>query len=81
MKKFKIEKYINQELDETYTIPVAFISILTTILPASAIESLTQAGFDFKTLIEASKQDLAYQSSAMVEEKGISKKIIITLLP
>ncbi|WP_434778708.1 hypothetical protein [Neisseria sp. Ec49-e6-T10] len=80
MKKIKVEKYINNELDETLTIPVAFINILTSILPKSAIEELNQAGLDFQSMIQASKQGQNYHASTQVTEKGISKQIVLTLI-
>lgn len=80
MKKFELKKYSDNQLDETHTIPVAFVSILTTILPTSAMDALKESGFDFQTLIEASKQGQSYHSSTMVSEKGVMKKIVIDLL-
>lgn len=79
MKTFKIEKYLNDTLDETYTLPVAFISMLTAILPSSAVESLNHSGFKFDELLEANKQGVEYHSSVMVEENGITKRIEIYL--
>lgn len=79
MKKLIIEKFIQNRLDETFVVPVAFITILNTILPNSAFTSLKQNGFDFQKIIAASKQNEPYLSEMIVEEKGIAKKVMIKL--
>lgn len=75
MKKFKLKKYINDQLDRTYTIPVVFLRIMMTILPASATAKLMQSGLDFNALINASKTGKNYHSSTMINEKGVLKRI------
>ncbi|WP_392551554.1 hypothetical protein RHO13_01370 [Orbus wheelerorum] len=79
MKKLIIKKFIHNELNESFTVPIAFINILNTILPNSALASLIQHGFDLKQITDASKQNLPYINQANVVEKGIEKKIIIQL--
>lgn len=79
MKKIIIEKYIQDKLDETLAVPVAFISILNTILPNAAFAELKQHGFDFQQLANASKLNEPYLSEAFVSEKGIAKKIVLRL--
>lgn len=80
MKKIKIEKYIQDTLDESFTVPVAFIRILTSLLPHSALVALHDNGFDLDNIIMASKQDKPYQAEASIEEKGVMKRIVITLV-
>lgn len=66
-------------LNKTYTLPVTFISMLTTILPSSAIESLNHSVINFIELIEASKKGTEYHSSVIIEEQGVTKRIEIHL--
>lgn len=80
MKKLKVDKYINDQLDESFTVPLAFIHILNSLLPDSAMKSLQKNGLALNEIIEASKQKQHYQAETMVEEKGINKKIVITVL-
>lgn len=79
MKKLTIEKYIQGKLDESFTVPIAFISMLNTILPKAAMDSLNQYGFDLQNMIAASKDRSPYHSTVKVEEKGILKTIEIHL--
>lgn len=79
MKKLTIEKYIQGKLDESFTVPIAFISMLNTILPKAAIDSLNQYGFDIQNMITASKDHSPYHNRVEVEEKGILKTVEISL--
>lgn len=79
MKKIIVEKYIQDTLDETLTVPVAFIGILNTILPDAAFASLKQSGFDFQQIVTASKQNQPYFTETFVNEQGINKKIVLRL--
>lgn len=79
MKKIIVDKFIKDTLDESFTIPVAFIRMLCTILPNSALSALQEKGFNLDDIITASQQDKPYQVEMHVNEKGIDKKIIIRL--
>lgn len=80
MKMFKLDKYNDDKLDESYTIPVAFIRLLTSILPSIAMKELNQVGFNFDALIEASKQNEKYHETFVVEEKSVQKRIEVYLV-
>ena len=79
MKTFKLKKYINDRLDTTYTIPVVILRIMTAILPVSAIAELTQSGLKFNALIDASKAGRDYYSSTVIDEKGVIKRIELSI--
>ncbi|WP_126467935.1 hypothetical protein [Pragia fontium] len=80
MRKLKVEKYIHDKLDESFMVPVAFIQFLNIAAPNAALSELKQVGFDFQQIITASKQNEPYQTSVEVEEKGIMKRIDISLV-
>lgn len=79
MKKLKIEKYIHNQLDESFTVPLGFIRILNMLLPRSAIESLAQKGLGLEKIVLANKLNEPYQTSIEVKEKGITKTVSMTL--
>lgn len=80
MKKLKIEKFINDQIDESFTVPLAFINVLKILLPNSAINVLSNKGLEFEKIVEASKQNQPYQSSMDIVEKDVMKKVTITLI-
>ena len=80
MKKLKIEKYIHNQLDESFTVPLGFIRILNALLPGAAIESLNQKGLGLEKIVLANSLNQPYQTSVEVEEKGTMKTVSITLL-
>jgi len=75
MKKLVIKKFVGNHLDEETTVPVMFISLLHGLLPNSALEGLTQNGFNFDEILACAKNNTDYQAETTVEENGIKKRI------
>ncbi|RKS87385.1 hypothetical protein DES39_0609 [Orbus hercynius] len=79
MKKVTIEKFVQGTLDESFTVPVAFIRTLNALLPHFALQSLNEKGFNLEQIMTAHKQNTTYQAETEVNEKGIDKKVVIQL--
>ncbi|MCS3430079.1 hypothetical protein [Klebsiella sp. BIGb0407] len=75
MKRLVIKKFIGNNLDEETTVPVMFISLLHGLLPSSALEGLTQNGFNFDQILACARNNAHYRAETTVEENGIKKRI------
>lgn len=80
MKKLKVEKYVNDQLDESFMVPLGLIRGLKAILPQSAINALQENQLDFKQIILASDRNKPYQTSLTCDEGGVMKRIVLTVV-
>lgn len=81
MKKVTIKKYVSNQLAEEITVPVMFISLLQGLLPASALETLKQSGFNFDQIVQSARTQTSYQAESIIEEHGVEKRIEIVVNP
>ncbi|ECF3777821.1 hypothetical protein E3O66_15880 [Salmonella enterica subsp. enterica serovar Oslo] len=79
MKALRIKKYIADSLDEEIIVPVVFISMLNGTLPNQAVVTLRNTGFDFEEIINAAKNKQSYKAEAVIDEKGVTKRVELSI--
>ncbi len=80
MGTLQIEKFIDGKHETTFSIPTFLIRIVQTLLPQSAIIALEKRGINLQAIADAKKQGVSYSTTLNVREKGIDKKIVISLI-
>lgn len=79
MKKVHIIKTIDGIEKENYTIPLFFVGLLNKIVPTSGIEGMQEKGLDIPALLEAAKNQQAYQATFTVVENKDKTTINVSL--
>jgi hypothetical protein len=82
VRKLKIEKYIQGQLNESFTVPLVMIRLLTAVLPTAAGKSLKLHGLDLNKIMSVAfdRNLTGYQTSLNVEEGGVKKDVRLTLI-
>lgn len=80
MSTLQIEKFIDGKHETTFSIPTFFMGIMQTLLPKSAIIALEKRGINLQAIADAKKQGTGYSTTLNVREKGIDKKIVMSLI-
>lgn len=76
----KVEKYVHGCLEEVFTVPLGLVRLLKGVLPRSAIDALEKGGIDLEGIVCSGKRNEFYQHMVMCEEKGVMKRIVLTLM-
>ncbi len=79
MSKIKIEKFVAGTLESSFGVPAFAVSVLTQLLPASAISELAGRGIDIDAILSAQKLGTTYSSSIEVTEDGVQKTVVISV--
>ena len=79
MKTIKIQKFINDQHENTINIPAALVDVLSFILPKSGLNELQKHGIDIPALELACQQSTAYSKAIEVQEGSVHKKIVISV--
>ena len=79
MAKVKIEKFIDGKHETSISVPAFVLGIARTLLPESALSSLANNGINVREIMEAKHKGIAYMASVDVCERGVSKKVVVSL--
>lgn len=79
MAKVKIEKFIDGKHETSFNVPVFVLDIARALLPESALISMARRGINLREILDANDRGIAYAVSIEVRERGINKKILISL--
>ena len=79
--KIKIEKFINGEHETSFNVPAFVFGLARTLLPESALYSLAKSGINVRAILEAKDKGVTYTASVDVCERGINKKVVVSLPP
>lgn len=79
VKMLKIEKLIDGRHEKTIKAPAFFISLANRILPQSGHAKLLAQGINLREMALANQRGASYSTSFSVRERGVDKKIVISL--
>ncbi|PSJ62218.1 hypothetical protein C7I85_07850 [Mesorhizobium soli] len=79
MARLTIEKFIDGKRETAFTMPAFVLGLARAIMPKSALASLESQGLDLPGLLEAKRAGKPCTKSFHVSEKGVSKKIVVSL--
>lgn len=77
--KIKVEKFVSGDLDSSFGVPPAFLSLIIQLLPEAGASELQQRGVDLRAIGNAVEQEVPYTSSFEVSENGVQKTIVISV--
>jgi len=80
MSTLQIEKFIDGKHETTFSIPTFILRIAQILLPQSALIALEKRGINLQEIADAKKQGISYSTTLDVREKGIDKRIVISLI-
>jgi hypothetical protein len=72
-------KNIGAQRETFFTIPIFVLGMAKTLLPESALSSLTNSCINLREILEAKDKGIACAASVDVRERGISKKVVVSL--
>ena len=79
MKTIKIQKFIQDQHEQTLNVPTALFDVLSFILPQAGITELLKHGIDLPAIELACKTDTPYSKTIEVKEGHVLKKVIISV--
>ncbi|WP_196259575.1 hypothetical protein [Pelagibacterium limicola] len=74
-----ITKFSGQTHEASYTVPAFLVRFADKVLPRAAISALAGQGIDIPAIAEARRKGNAYSRSFDVVERGISKRVFVSL--
>lgn len=80
MKKIKIQKFCDNNLVDTFEIPVLLVSMASKFLPNTALLELEKKGIYIEKMVELSKTEQDFSSDIEVSENGIKTQVKISLI-
>ena len=75
----KIEKYINEKREQSLHFPNLVVWMARRLLPNAAQTELAAKGISLPAIDEARKNGQSYQAELTILERGIEKRVIVTL--
>lgn len=75
----KIEKYINEKREQSLRFPNLVVWMARRLLPNAAQTELAAKGISLPAIDEARKNGQSYQTELTILERGIEKRVIVTL--
>ncbi|CAB3665268.1 MAG: hypothetical protein J0I68_00835 [Achromobacter sp.] len=75
----KIEKFIDGQHEKTIKAPAFLVSLASKMLPESGHSKLMAQGINLRAMAQAKRSGTAYSTSFSVRERGISKRIVVSL--
>ena len=79
MAKVLVEKFIAGRPEMHFSFPSQLLGWATVVLPRSALASLAGRGIDVTALLRARKRGVRYSSAIDVLEKGVLKRVVVSL--
>lgn len=79
MVKVKIEKFVEGKHETSISVPAFILGIAKALLPGSALSSLATKGIDVQEIMDAKLKGVAYKRTVNVRERGVSKKVVVSL--
>ncbi len=79
MVNLKVQKFVDGERETSFSVPAFILRIANAILPGAALDALGKRGLNVRQLVEAKRTGSSYTATLCVRERGVEKKVVVSL--
>lgn len=81
MARIRFEKYnMTGVREKTITLPMFLLRIVMWMMPRSTLNDMAARGLDLRAAIEASRQGVFYRREFPIRERGVDKRLVVSLV-
>jgi len=74
-----VEKFVEGRYETSFKVPTSMLRLANRFLPGAALSALADRGLELQSILVAHARGETYTETFMVRERGVLKRIVVSL--